>query len=68
MMEDDGESKRGVLPNLENCRTRLLRPLGLVECLVESPGECPYALEFGGDFFCRHPDCLSFAKPRSTNL
>ena len=57
----DGEGR--LYPDLEICRTRFLQPVGLVECLVKSPEECPYALAFGGDFFCRHPDGLSFAKP-----
>ena len=67
-MKDRADGKRELFPNLEVCCTQLLHPLGLVECLVKSPERCPYALAFGGDFFCQHPDGLNFAKPPPTTL
>jgi hypothetical protein len=66
-MKEQADSKRQLFPDLEVCRTRLLEPVGLVECLVGSPEKCPYALAFGGDYFCQHPDCLTFTRPRPTN-
>ena len=67
-MKDHTDRERELFPNLGICRTRLLEAVDLVECLVESPGKCPYALAFGGDFFCQHPDGLMFAKPPPTTL
>jgi len=67
-MNDHADGKRRLYPDLEICRTRLLEPVSLVECLAESPEKCPYALAFGDDFFCRHPDGSTFAKPARTNL
>jgi hypothetical protein len=55
-------------PDLEICRTRRLQPVGLVECLAESPEKCPYALAFDGDFFCQHPDGSTFGKSPPTTL
>ena len=62
-MNDYADGKRRSYPDLEICRTRLLEPVGLVECLAESQEKCPYVLAFGDDFFCQHPDGLAFAKP-----
>ena len=67
-MNDHADGKRQLYPDLEICRTRLLEPVGLVECLAESPEKCPYAPAFGDDFFCQHPDGLTFATPPSTTL
>jgi hypothetical protein len=66
-MKNHADSVSESLPDLEICRTRLLEPVGLVECLVGSPEKCSYVLTFGGAFFCQHPDCLTFAKSPSTN-
>jgi hypothetical protein len=40
----------------EECRTRYLgRLFDLHECLVEAPGQCPFALGFGDVVLCGHP-------------
>ena len=40
----------------EECQTRYLgRLFNLSECLVETPGQCPFALAFGDVVLCGHP-------------
>ncbi|HTS19027.1 MAG TPA: hypothetical protein VMP11_15745 [Verrucomicrobiae bacterium] len=62
-MSESNENESGFLPDPRVCRTRVLKAVALVECLVKSPQRCPYVLAFGTDFFCQHPDCREFEKP-----
>ncbi|MGD1019871.1 MAG: hypothetical protein ABSA12_11210 [Verrucomicrobiia bacterium] len=66
-MTDRRKGESDLLPDPNVCVTRLLEPVGLVECLVDSPQTCQYALAFGDSFFCQHPDCHQFARPSSTD-
>ena len=34
----------------------------LVDCLVENPSQCRYALRFGHGHFCRHPERMEIVK------
>jgi hypothetical protein len=48
-------------PSSERCRTVYLGQLfNLSECLVESPGQCPFALPFGHILLCGRRDCRKF--------
>jgi hypothetical protein len=54
------------LPDPAICRTREIVSPRLMRCLVENPEACPFLTRYGGGFFCRHPDRLTFevtAKP-----
>jgi len=66
-MNDQMKKQPSVLPDPNVCRTRVLKPVALVECLVDSPQQCAYVLVYGNDFFCRHPDGRSFAKRSPTD-
>jgi len=45
-----------VLPDPAICRARLYGVGVLVDCLVDHPRECKFALSFGTVFFCQRPD------------
>ncbi|MGO9245229.1 MAG: hypothetical protein ACLPT4_01970 [Verrucomicrobiia bacterium] len=66
-MTDRRKGESDLLPDPKVCVTRLLVPVGLVECLVGTPQGCPYALAFGDSFFCQHPDCHHFTRSSSTD-
>jgi hypothetical protein len=44
------------LPDVGICRGRHSRFGGYVDCLVDKPSSCPYALSFGHGWFCRNPE------------
>ena len=51
------------LPNPKLCRTRYLeRSPDLLECRVENPDACKYAVRVSSGVICRHPDRRSFEK------
>ena len=50
------------LPDTEICRTRYVVQSDLSQCLVENPDACEFAIRFGSDVICRHPDRRSFEK------
>jgi hypothetical protein len=62
-MSKEQENGRKPLPDPTVCHTLELKPVNLMECLVQSPELCAYVIEFGGGKFCRHPDCHRFQKP-----
>jgi hypothetical protein len=64
-MTDTQPGESELVPAPKVCVTRLLEPVGLVECLTGSPQQCPYVLAFGDGFFCQHPDCRTFTKRSS---
>jgi len=49
------------LPDPAICRGRIVIH-DSVECLVPSPADCHYALEYGGAYLCHHPDRADIAK------
>lgn len=50
------------------CKTRQVT-MGVWECLVENPPECPHSLEFGYDHhICRHSEPHSFRLDKQTKL
>ena len=44
-----------ILPDLERCRAVNLADR-FAKCLVEKSAACPYAMPFGYEFVCGHPD------------
>jgi len=57
-----GAKMNQALPNLKKCKTRCITET-LHECLVTNPSSCKYALPFGYNFFCTHPEAAKFVKP-----
>jgi hypothetical protein len=43
------------LPDPAICRAKHAGFGDYADCLVEYPYQCAYALHFGQDFFCQHP-------------
>jgi len=44
------------------CKTRNLGLAEYLECLEKEPLPCPFALSFGGRYFCQCPLRMAFAK------
>ncbi len=44
------------LPDPAICRARHSGVGDLVDCLVDNPTGCKYALNFGHHFYCNHPE------------
>ena len=55
MSEELAPRKPRVLPSMAICRATEMGIDLFADCLVERPGECPYALAFGYGFLCKHP-------------
>lgn len=53
------------LPDPAICRGRHIKS-DLVECLVELPSGCRYALPFGCGFFCLHPERIEIVQRTET--
>ena len=67
MTEDNSDSRVGMgsrpdLPDPAICRARIHVPPDLVDCLVVNPYRCPYAMNYGGDYFCNNPEKLEIVK------
>ena len=45
-----------MLPDPAICRAKIAGYASHSYCLVEKPSACQYALSFGFEFFCRHPE------------
>lgn len=48
------------LPDPKICRTRYTGLAFMALCLVDEPQRCTFVQQFGGTFYCRHPDRLKF--------
>jgi hypothetical protein len=48
------------LPDPKICRTRYTGVAFMAQCLVDLPQRCAFVQEFGGAFYCHHPDRLKF--------
>ncbi|MCX6900599.1 MAG: hypothetical protein NT105_18115 [Verrucomicrobia bacterium] len=48
------------LPDPAICRAEIVKQTGLVKCLVDSPQDCVWAVEYGGTHHCGHPDRHKF--------
>jgi hypothetical protein len=44
------------LPDVAICRGKHSGFGGYVDCLVDAPNSCRYALSFGGGWLCRNPE------------
>ena len=65
-MTDRTVSNQKRLPNPKICRTRYLeRSPDLLECRVENPDACKYAVRFSSGLICHHPDRRGFEKADS---
>jgi hypothetical protein len=65
--EADSDSRVGMklLPSLPDpaiCRAKLIVHPDLVDCLVPNARLCPNAMNYGGAYFCNHPDKLEIVK------
>jgi hypothetical protein len=56
MTEKHAESLPRVLPDIRICRVESMGIDKFAKCLVERPQDCKFALAFGYEFFCQHPD------------
>ena len=55
MSKDELSAKVASKPAAESCRTRDIGIEGYVECLLQGPNACRYALPFGYCFLCCSP-------------
>ena len=56
-------------PSAQECTTRQIILKGdSYWCLVESPEDCPYALQFDDSFVCIHPDRRNFLKNKPSSF
>ena len=53
-------NKPASLPDPARCRALLILT-EVAECLVEQPGHCVHARQFGGGHICNHPDRKAIA-------
>ena len=53
---------RHPLPDPAICRAKIIIGPELVECLVAKPMRCRYAMHYGNDYFCNHPEKLKIVK------
>jgi hypothetical protein len=51
-----GPKPARTLPDVAICRARHSGFGGYADCLVDKPGDCPYALSFGHGCFCLNPE------------
>lgn len=51
------------LPDFAICCTRDIASAKLMKCLVERPEMCPFVTQYGGGFYCRHPERHTFEVP-----
>ncbi len=63
MNEEDSDSRVGMgphpaLPDPAICRAKIIVQPDLVDCLVAEPERCPYAMNYGGSYFCNNPEKL----------
>lgn len=58
MNADDSRKPIAVrhLPDPAICRAEIIKQTSLVKCLVDSPQDCNWAVEYGGAHHCGHPD------------
>ena len=67
MTEGDSDSRVGMgarpsLPDPAICRAKIIVQPNLVDCLVSNPHRCPYAMNYGGAYFCNNPEKLEIVK------
>ena len=60
-MIDNPVTNQRTVPDPTKCRTKVLAGyLAFTYCLVEPPNRCEFAVPFGDDLLCRHPDRRRF--------
>ena len=67
MTSDDSDSRArmGPLPPLPDpaiCRAVIIVRPDLIKCLVSNTATCPYAMNYGGAYFCNHPNKQEIVK------
>lgn len=67
MTDDDSDSRVGmglhpVLPDSAICRAKIRVAPDLVECLVAKASRCPYAMNYGGSYFCNNPEKMEIVQ------
>jgi CheY-like chemotaxis protein len=61
-LTDDTVSSQRRLPDPGICRTTYVVQSDLLQCLVENPNACEFAIRFSSGVICRHPDRRRFEK------
>jgi hypothetical protein len=64
-MTNDAVSNQRRRPDTEICRTTYVAQSDLLQCLVEDPDACEFAIRFDSGVICRHPDRRDFENPRN---